>query len=309
MSALPWLDFNRIGQSVGHAGQPAHSPSIALVVAERVGQDRSHRKRCSFEKGHSMTRITSSLPCVLGLTLYFVAASSADAQTVTVIRNVNLRPEQSTGEPPIRLLTPAEPPMELLEPHIQDGYFAVKTSAGEEGYVWSTSVRVSAAPIGVTTTFAAGTTPPLHPGVPGSASMTGCGDGLWAHVYNPTRLLVKNDCATITGTIIDNTSGQQADGVRHEADGDTHGWLHVDPQFASLINPGNTSDEGGNLVFEIVCHYAVTQTDAKPSCVGFQDHAAIPKAGTHVAIRGTFVQEQNHKKWNEIHPVSSITVQ
>ena len=44
--------------------------------------------------------------------------------------------------------------MELLERHIQDGYFAVKTSAGEEGYVWSTSVRVSAAPIGVTTTFA-----------------------------------------------------------------------------------------------------------------------------------------------------------
>jgi hypothetical protein len=245
------------------------------------------------------------------LALTSTCAASAGAQTVTVTRNVNLRPEQSIAEPPIRALTPAEPPMELLEPHVQDGYFFVKTSVGEEGYVWSKSVRVSAAPVGATLTppaplAGAGIT--INPGVAGSASMTGCGDRRWAHVYNPTRLLVKNDCVTITGTIIDNTSGRQSDGVRHEADGDTHGWLQVDPAFVGLINPGNTSDEGGNLVFEIVCHYSVTQTDAKPACNGFTDHMVIPKAGTHVAIRGTFVQEQNHGKWNEIHPVTSIEV-
>jgi hypothetical protein len=245
------------------------------------------------------------------LALTIICGKSAGAQTVTVTHSVNLRPDQSIAEPPIRVLTPAEPPMELLEPHLQDGYFHVKTSAGEEGYVWSKSVRVSAAPVGATTTAAAplagaGTT--INPGVPGSASMTGCGDGRWAHVYNPTRLLVKNDCVTITGTIIDNTSGRQSDGVRHEADGDTHGWLQVDSAFVGLINAGNISDEGGNLVFEIVCHYSVTQTDAKPACNGFTDHMTIPKAGTHVAIRGTFVQEQNHKKWNEIHPVTSIEV-
>ena len=251
----------------------------------------------------------------LGVVLAIVLlASLASAQTVTVIHHVNLRPEQSSAEPPIRLLTPPEPPMELLEPHTQDGYFHVKTSAGEKGYVWSTLVRVSAAPVGAPTPTTPTAVPAaaaiqLHPGVPGSASMAGCGDGLWQHVYHPTRLLVKNDCVIITGTIIDNTAGRKADSVRHEADGDTHGWLQVDPQFASLINPGNTSDEGGNLVFEIVCHYSVAQTDAKPSCSGFKDHTVIPKAGTHVAIRGTLVQEQNHKKWNEIHPVSSITVQ
>ena len=61
-------------------------------------------------------------------------------------------------------------------------------------------------------------------------------------------------------------------------------------------------------MFEIVCHYSVTQTDAKSSCSGFKDHTTIPKVGTHIAIRGTFVQEQNHKKWNEIHPVTSIEV-
>jgi hypothetical protein len=97
--------------------------------------------------------------------------------------------------------------------------------------------------------------------------------------------------------------------MRHEPDGDTHGWLRVDSQFADMINAGNTSDEGGNLVFELVCHYTVTQTDAKPACAGFADHTTIPPIGTHVAITGTFVQEKNHKKWNEIHPVSRIQVQ
>src|SRR5205085_10484482 len=146
-------------------------------------------------------------------------------------------------------------------------------------------------------------------GIPGSPSMVGCGDSLWQHVYHPSRLLVQQDCLTVTGVIVDATAGQahhQPDGVRHEADGDTHGWLQVDSQFVDLINPGNRSDEGGNLVFEIVCHYTVTQSDAQPACAGFTDRATIPPIGTHVAITGTFVQERNHKKWNEIHPVSRI---
>lgn len=142
--------------------------------------------------------------------------------------------------------------------------------------------------------------------------MVGCGDGLWQHVYHPSRLLVKQDCVTVTGVIVDATAGQanhQADGMRHEPDGDTHGWLQVDPQFAAMINAGNTSDEGGNLVFEIVCHYTVTQPDAQSACSGFADHTTIPPVGSHVAITGTFVQEKNHKQWNEIHPVSRIQVQ
>jgi hypothetical protein len=247
---------------------------------------------------------------VIGL---FGAASISSAQTVTVMRNVNLRPEQSTAYPAIRLLTPAEPPLDLLEPHRLDGYYHVKTVGGEEGYVWSRSVRVSAAPGGAPT--AVTPTPAaiiLGPGVPGSPSMTGCGDGLWAHVYNPTRLSVRNDCVTVTGTIVDATEKQAhppTDHVRHERDGDTHGWFKVDPQFANLINDGNKAQEDGNLVFELVCHYTVSQADAKPACQGFADHTVIPKVGTHVAIRGTLVTETNHQKWNEIHPVTSIKLQ
>jgi len=233
-------------------------------------------------------------------------ASIALAQTVSVARDVNLRPDPSGEYLPIRLLTPAEPPLSLLDPLPESGYYHVKTAAGEEGYVWSRNVKVRAEPVTPSSTIHPG------PGVPGSASMVGCGDGLWQHVYNPSRLLVKQDCVTVTGTIVDATANQsrhQPDGVRHEADGDTHGWLKVDSQFANLINPGNTSDEGGNLVFELVCHYKVTQSDAKPACAGFNDHTAIPPVGTNVAITGTFVQEKNHAKWDEIHPVSSIKVQ
>ena len=233
-------------------------------------------------------------------------ATAAAAQTVTVVHNVNLRPDPSSEYPPIRSLTPAEPPLTLLEPSPESGYYHVQTSAGEEGYVWSRYVRVTVAPAAPAATL------PPGPGVPGSPSMIGCGDGSWQHVYHPSRLLVKLDCVTVTGVIVDATAGQshhQTDGVRHEPDGDTHGWLQVDSQFASMINAGNTSDEGGNLVFEIVCHSPVTQPDAQSACAGFTDHTTILPVGTHVAITGTFVQEKNHKKWNEIHPVSRIQVQ
>jgi hypothetical protein len=102
--------------------------------------------------------------------------------------------------------------------------------------------------------------------------------------------------------------GSQRDGVRHEADGDTHGWLDVDPQFKNLLNAGNLSDEGGDLVFEIVCKYHVTQADAVPSCSGYHATLQLPPVGSHIRIIGTYVQDTNHSRWMEIHPVTSIEV-
>src|ERR1700719_2819424 len=126
------------------------------------------------------------------------------------------------------------------------------------------------------------------------------------HVYKPARLVVKTKCIEVTGTIVDATNGKRKDGVRHEADGDTHGWLQVDTQFQNLLNAGNKSSEGGNLVFEIVCKYKVTQADAKAKCKGFTSSITIPPVGSHVRIVGQYVQDQNHAKWMEIHPVTSI---
>lgn len=231
------------------------------------------------------------------------------AQTAAIVRNVNLRADPSTHQPPIRILTPNDQ-LTLLDTQRTNGYYHVRTADAQEGWVWARNIHLSASPAISTPTPSTDVHP--GPGVPGSASVVGCGDGLWKHVYHPQRLLVMQDCLTVTGVIVDATANQsthQPDGVRHEADGDTHGWLKVDPQFASLLNAGNASDEDGNLVFELVCHFKITQADARPACVGFKDSTKIPPAGTHVAITGTYVQDTNHSQWNEIHPVSRITVQ
>jgi hypothetical protein len=154
--------------------------------------------------------------------------------------------------------------------------------------------------------------PTAQPSDGSAAAATGCDASLWQHVYKPTRLINKQDCITVTGTIVDATANQKvhhADGMRHEGDGDTHGWLKLDPQFTNLLNPGNTSNEGGNLVFEVVCHFSVTQADAVAACKGFKSSITIPPVGSHVAITGSYVQDTNHAKWMEIHPVTSIVVQ
>jgi hypothetical protein len=74
------------------------------------------------------------------------------------------------------------------------------------------------------------------------------------------------------------------------------------------LNAGNTSDEGGNLVFEIVCRFPVTQADAKAACQGYTGQVKLPLVGSHVKIVGTYVQDTFHAQWMEIHPVTSITV-
>jgi hypothetical protein len=88
------------------------------------------------------------------------------------------------------------------------------------------------------------------------AKTTGCGKTIATHVYKPERLKVYSNCIAVTGTIVDATAPQSThrqDGVRKEGDGDTHGWLKLDPEFKGLLNTGNMTDEDGNLVFEIVC--------------------------------------------------------
>ena len=119
---------------------------------------------------------------------------------------------------------------------------------------------------------------------------------------------MKQSCISVTGTVVDATNGKQADGVRHESDGDTHGWLKVDAGEEGLLDAGNMSDEGGNLVFEVICKYSVKQADAKAACQGFTNQVNLPPIGSHVRIIGTYVQDTFHPQWMEIHPVTTITV-
>jgi hypothetical protein len=222
--------------------------------------------------------------------LLILFAFSSFAQEATAVRPVNLRADPSTANPPIKLL-PSGTILTLLDPTQQNGFYHVKTEDGQEGWVWSKNITISGVPS------------------PARSTTAQCDDTLWDHVYNPQRLIVKQQCIAVTGTTVDATNGKNADGVRHEADGDTHGWLKLDPAFTNLLNAGNLSDEDGNMVFEIVCKYRVTQADAKAACpLTFHNQVQLPPVGSHVRVIGTYVQDTNHSKWMEIHPVTSITV-
>lgn len=144
------------------------------------------------------------------------------------------------------------------------------------------------------------------------AKTTGCGKTIAAHVYKPERLKVYSNCIAVTGTIVDATAPQKKhrkDGVRREGDGDTHGWLKVDPEFKGLLNTGNVDHEGGNLVFEIVCFFPVSQENAKDSCLSpYKNKIKLPPVGSRVEMRGAFVRDENHQHWMENHPVTRIKV-
>ena len=85
------------------------------------------------------------LRCILVISLVFpsIATLSVHAQVYTAVvkRNVNLRLDPSSSNPPLRLLTPPEE-LELLSPDRVNRYYNVITDAGEEGWVWSSNIEV-----------------------------------------------------------------------------------------------------------------------------------------------------------------------
>jgi uncharacterized protein YgiM (DUF1202 family) len=65
------------------------------------------------------------------------------ADQVVVKRNVNLRNNPSSAPPAIRLLKPPET-LDLLEPGKTSGYYHVRSTQGEEGWVYGNNVAVVA---------------------------------------------------------------------------------------------------------------------------------------------------------------------
>jgi len=241
----------------------------------------------------------NSMRTFVGLLILLICPFSVLGQTATTNRNVILRRDPSTASVVLARL-PQGARLTLVDEAPDSGFYHVRTEDDQVGWIWSKFVTLSVAP----------TPPPAQPlaQTPPQPPETQCDPSLWSHVYHPQRLIVKQQCLSVTGTIVDGTAGKKPDGVRHEADGDTHGWLKVDAEFENLLNAGNMSDEGGNLVFEIVCRFPVSQQDAKAACLNYTDHVSLPAVGSHVQIVGTLVQDTFHAKWIEIHPVTSITV-
>ena len=232
----------------------------------------------------------------LGILLLIFCSGAVRAQEATAKRNLVIRHDPSRSSPIVAHVA-KDGPLTLLQATADNGYYNVKTEQDVVGWALASSVNVSPAP--VTTP-----TPPTQPPQSGQ-----CDDTLWSHVYHSSRLIVNQKCISVTGTIVNATGGKEPDGARHEADGDTHGWLKVDSQFQSLLNAGNNSHEGGNLVFEIICKYRVTQADAKAACSNYQNQVNLPPVGSHVRIVGVYVQDTFHAQWMEIHPVTSIAVE
>ena len=210
--------------------------------------------------------------------LLVVCLCSALAQETTVLHHVYLRADPSTANPAIGTLRKGAK-VTLVEATPKHGFYHVKTMGGKGGWVGATYLAGIQEP---TAELAA----PLP--------STGCDATLWDHVYNPQRLIVNQKCISVTGTIVDATNGKRSDGVRKEPDGDTHGWLKVDPQFKNLLNAGNMSDEGGNLVYEIVCKFKVSQAAAKGACpLTYHTPVQLRAVGSHVKIVGSYVSSDH----------------
>lgn len=220
------------------------------------------------------------------------------AQKATTNHNVILRRDPTTSSPALEHLSKGAR-LSLVDALPDSGFYHVRTEDDRVGWVFAKYISISTTEI-----TAAPTTPSTTPS-------TECDPTIAAHVYHPQRLIVRQECISVTGIIVDATATQtkkELDGTRHEPDGDTHGWLKVDPGLESLLNSGNMNDEGGNLVFEIICKFPVTQPDAKTACQGYTDQVSLPPVGSHVRIVGRYVQDAFHGQWNEIHPVTSMAV-
>ena len=123
-----------------------------------------------------------------------------------------------------------------------------------------------------------------------------CDTSLWQHVYHKKRLLLKEQCKTVTGIVISK---------KKEKDGDFHIKLKLDKGQENLLNTKNLNNQDSCLVIEPICVNKVTQADALDFCEWCINHIFIPNKGQHVKVTGSYVLDSKHG-WMEIHPVTEI---
>jgi len=144
------------------------------------------------------------------------------------------------------------------------------------------------------------TAPAANASAPVPTIQPQCDQSLWAHVYDPTRLTIKQTCQTITGVLMEQHSN---------GDGDVDMRVAVDPQYANLLNDGNRAQLNGWLQTEAICQVRVEpdSPDAAKACGAFKGSVPVPPVGSHVQVTGTYVLDTHHG-WMEIHPISVLEV-
>ncbi len=132
-----------------------------------------------------------------------------------------------------------------------------------------------------------------HTGPPQGTS--GCDAALWNAVYRPERLEIIEACKTVEGVIQE---------ILPEADGDLH--LRLDVEDKTLLNARNYSGQHGMLVLEPICQKKPTQANAIEPCRNYAGPFFEVHKGMRVRVTGTYVRDDKHGGWMEIHPVTSI---
>jgi uncharacterized protein YgiM (DUF1202 family) len=145
-----------------------------------------------------------------------MTAGWAAAQNATITKDAVLQRDAGGRSKTIDHIESGERVV-LVEPSPQSGYYHIRTEDDEIGWVSVKFVKVSDSP----NAAAPSSIPP--------SAESACDATLWDHVYYSQRLMVRQGCTSVTGILVAATNGKQTDGVRHEADGETHGWLQVDP--------------------------------------------------------------------------------
>lgn len=125
----------------------------------------------------------------------------------------------------------------------------------------------------------------------------GCDPRLWQFVHRPERLQIIEPCKIVTGIIEE---------IEDEFDGDIHVQVRLDDP--SVINQANITGQKGRLVVEPICQRPAREALARIACEGYDLPITIPSVGTHVKVTGSYVSDNNHDGWAEIHPATSIEV-
>lgn len=147
-----------------------------------------------------------------------------------------------------------------------------------------------------------------------------CDTAYWNHTYANQRLKIYDSCYTIRGKI------QIYIPPSLNGDGDYHIYVQPDSAYQWMTSYRDTnyvklcegSDSSGYLIcptclnVEEICKGAITDGGAegtveKAACLNFNDTVYLPNLGEYVQITGPFVYDTVHC-WNELHPVSSVSI-